>query len=61
MPGTGGKIFSTLLVFPCSLIGFRFSFVERAGRADGLLEGLSKGTQTETMIDIMVAEANELP
>lgn len=34
-----------------------FSFVERAGRVGGLLEGLPEGTQTETMIDMMVAEA----
>lgn len=34
-----------------------FSFAERAGRVGGLLEGLPEDTQTETMIDMMVAEA----
>lgn len=34
-----------------------FTFAERAGRVGGLLEGLPEGTQTETMIDMMVAEA----
>lgn len=34
-----------------------FAFAERAGRVGGLLAGLPEGTQTETMIDMMVAEA----
>lgn len=34
-----------------------FSFAERAGRVGGLLEGLPEVAQTETMIDMMVAEA----
>jgi len=34
-----------------------FTFAERAGRVEGLLEGLPEDTKTEAMIDIMVAEA----
>jgi len=34
-----------------------FSFAERAGRVDGLLEGLPDDSRTEAMIEIMVAEA----
>ena len=34
-----------------------FTFAERAGRVGGILEGLPEGAQTETMIDMMVAEA----
>jgi Fic family protein len=34
-----------------------FAFAERAGRVDGLLEGLPEAAKTEAMIDLMVAEA----
>ena len=33
------------------------TFIERIGRASGLLEGLSEGEKTESMIEIMVSEA----
>ncbi len=34
-----------------------FEFVERIGRISGILEGLPKAMQTETMINMMVSEA----
>ncbi len=34
-----------------------FTFAQRAGRASGLLEGLSENIQTETVIEMMVLEA----
>lgn len=34
-----------------------FAFAERVGRVSGLLEGLSEGAQTETIIEMMVSEA----
>jgi Fic family protein len=46
--------------FKYDLKGFEdilFSFAERMGRVSGLLKGLPEGTQTEAVIDMMVAEA----
>jgi Fic family protein len=34
-----------------------FAFAERAGKVDGLLEGLPEAAKTEAMIDLMVSEA----
>lgn len=34
-----------------------FEFTERVGRVSGLLEGLPEGIKTDTMLDILVAEA----
>ncbi|MBN9427850.1 MAG: Fic family protein [Burkholderiales bacterium] len=34
-----------------------FAFAERVGRVDGLLESLPEGTQTETIVELMVSEA----
>ena len=37
--------------------GVLFAFAERAGKVDGLLEGLPETAKTEAMIDLMVSEA----
>lgn len=37
--------------------GMLFDFAQRTGRISGVLEGLSETEQTETMINLMVAEA----
>ena len=34
-----------------------FDFAEKAGRISGFLKGMSEGSQTEAMIDMMVSEA----
>jgi len=40
-----------------SLLDDLTAFSERAGRVSGILDALPEGTQTETLIDVMVAEA----